>query len=94
MGFIQSDTRPKEGEIGITLTLETNLGGTLESGFLLWLRNSSFLTECDSKSLCSPGRIWQKIGSNLMGHGSGMHFMAVLLHQCTVMAAAVFSFRK
>ena len=85
MGFIQSDTRPKEAETGITLMLEVNLGDTLELGFLLWLRNSSFLTEYDSKSPWSPDRIWRKIGPNLTGPGNGVYFMMVLLRQWTEM---------
>lgn len=94
LGFIQSDTRTKEAEIGIALVVETNLGDTLELGFLLWLRNISFLTEYGSKALCLPDRIGQKIGPTLTGPSNGAYFMMVLLHQCAAMATAGFSFKK
>lgn len=94
VGFIQCDTKPKEAEIGITLMLETNFGGTLESGCFLWPKNSSFLTEYDTKSLYLPNRIWQKIDQNLTGPVDREYFMTPFLCQCTVKAAAVFSFKK
>lgn len=74
VGFIQCYTRPKVTEIGITLMLETSFGDRLESGFLLWLKNSSFLTEYDSKYLHSPDRIWKKIGQNPTGLVDKVYF--------------------
>lgn len=93
LGFIHSDIRQKEADIGINLMVEQILRVRQNGDFCCDLEIAAF-SQNMTVYFSSPDRIWQKIGLTFTGPGKSICFMMILQSQCAATATAVFSYQK